>query len=396
VLTHPEHIRDVLVTHQKQFRRGRGLERTTILLGQGLLTSEGDFHLRQRRMMQPAFHRQRIAGHAQTMADYADRHIADWQDDSVRDVWRDFNALTLAIAGKTLFDSDVEGDTGAISAALNASLDAFRLAVLPGGQFLTHLPIPAARRFKAARAKLDAIIYRIIAEHRASPVERSDLMAMLLAATDDEGDGGGMTDAQVRDEAVTILLAGHETTATALTWTSWLLASNPDVAARLEAEVDAALGGRLPTMDDLPRLGYARQVFAEAMRLYPPAYTLGHRAVGEYDVGGYRFPKRTVFLLPQYVVHRDPRWWPDPERFDPDRFAPGADASRPKFAYFPFSAGPRQCIGEPFAWMEGVMVLATLVRRWRFRRDATTRVGVLPIITLRPRYGMSLRLERRA
>ncbi|MBI2797396.1 MAG: cytochrome P450 [Gemmatimonadetes bacterium] len=394
LVNHPDLIRDVLVTHQKLFHKGRGLERTRILLGNGLLTSEGDFHLRQRRLASPAFHRQRIATCAGTMTGYAERHARQWRAGETRDVAADMMRLTLAIAGKALFDADVEGEAAEIGRALTAAFESFNLSMLPGGQFLSRLPIPAARRFRRARERLDATIYRMIADRRASGADRGDLLSMLMAATDTEGDGSGMTDEQLRDECLTIFLAGHETTANALTWTWYLLGEHPEAESKMHAEIDA-LGGRVPTLDDLPRLSYTRMVMAEAMRLYPPAYVLGRRAQVPYEVGGFTLPARTVVFASQFLAHRDPRWWPAPERFRPERFAPEESESRPKFAYFPFGAGTRVCIGEQFAWMEGVLTLATIGREWRLRLDPSQVVALQPIVTLRPKFGMRMRCEPR-
>ena len=238
-------------------------------------------------------------------------------------------------------------------------------------------------------------IYRMIDERRKSGTDRGDLLSMLLLAQDTEGDGGGMTDLQLRDEAMTIFLAGHETTANALTWTWYLLSEHPDVEARFHAEIDSALGSRLPTVDDMAVLAYTRMVLAESMRLYPPAWILGRRALGPFEANGYEIPARSIVLMSQYVTHRDARWFPDPERFDPERFSPERQAERPKFAYFPFGGGPRVCIGEQFAWMEGVILLATIAQRWKLRLVPGHPVALQPIITLRPKHGMAMAVEAR-
>ncbi|MBI3790806.1 MAG: cytochrome P450 [Gemmatimonadetes bacterium] len=395
LLNHPDQVRDMLVTHQKLFKKGRGLERTEMLLGRGLLTSEGELHLRQRRLAQPAFHRQRIAGYGDVMAAYARRHADAWQHGETRDMSGDMMRLTLAIAGKTLFDADVEQDAAEIGRSLTDVFEAWGLALLPLGHLLIRLPIPAARRFKRAKAVLDATIYRMIADRRAAPGDRGDLLSMLMAATDTEGDGTGMSDEQLRDECMTIFLAGHETTANALTWAWYLLSQHPEVEARLHAEVDRVLVDRPATAADLAQLPCARMVFAETLRLYPPAYALGRRALVPYDVGGYRLPAGTVVLSAQYLSHRDPRWWSEPEAFRPERWAEGSGEPRNKFAYVPFGAGTRVCIGEQFAWMEGTLVLAEIARRWRFRHDPTHVVALQPQITLRPKHGMRMTFERR-
>lgn len=403
LVNHPDYIRDVLVTHGKNFMKGEGLQRAKRLLGEGLLTSEGEVHLRQRRMMQPAFHRQRIAGYGATMVEYADRMERGWQHGAQIDIAREMMRLTLGIAGKTLFDADVEGEADEIGNALSDAMEQFNRLTLPFAQLLERLPLPATRKFQQARARLDETIFRIIAERRrsfeANGEDRGDLLSMLLAARDTEGDGSGMSDEQLRDEAMTIFLAGHETTANALTWTWYLLAQHPEVEAKLHAEIEAVLNGKLPTAEDYGRLRYTEMVFAEAMRLYPPAWIIGRRALQDYSINGYHIPARTIILMSQFITHRDPRWFPDPERFDPERWTLTAKEARPKFAYFPFGGGNRVCIGEQFAWMEGVLVLATLAQRWRMRLVAGHPIELQPSVTLRPKRGpkgtMPMVLERR-
>jgi cytochrome P450 len=396
LFNHPDLIREVLVTQHRNFHKGRGLERARMLLGTGLLTSEDEFHLRQRRLAQPAFHRQRVAAYGATMAAYAAARRDRWRAGAVIDAHREMMALTLAIVGKTLFDADVEHEAAEIGEALATTFEAFQFGfLLPFGELLERLPLPATLRFKKARARLDATIYRLIEERRRSGADHGDLLSMLLLAQDTEGDGGGMTDLQLRDEAMTLFLAGHETTANALTWTWYLLSQHPAVEARLHAEVDAALGGRLPAADDLGALPYTRMVLAESMRLYPPAWILGRRAVAPFEAGGYEIPTRSIVLMSQFVTHRDARWFPDPEQFDPERFTPDRQAQRPKFAYFPFGGGPRVCIGEQFAWMEGVLVLATIAQRWRLSLVPGHPVALQPIITLRPKFGMRMTVTPR-
>jgi cytochrome P450 len=369
-----------------------------MLIGEGLLTSEGEFHLRQRRLAQPAFHRQRGAGYGDAMVAYAERTRARWRAGETLDVAHEMMELTLGVVGKTLFDADVAEEAPEIGRALTEAFAAFSLAMLPFGEQLQRLTfLPPVRRFRDAKARLDATIYRLIAEHRADSRggrDRGDLLSMLMAAQDTEQGTGQMTDRQLRDEAMTIFLAGHETTANALTWTWYLLSGHPEVEARLHAELDAALGGRLPVADDLARLPYARMVLAESMRLYPPAWVIGRRALEPYAVRGATLPARTVVLVSQYVVHRDPRWWPEPDRFRPERWAEDA-VDRPKVAYFPFGAGTRVCIGEQFAWMEGTLLLATIAQRWRLRLVPGHPVTPQPIVTLRPKFGMKMTVEDR-
>jgi cytochrome P450 len=392
LVSDPELIRDIFVTHGRQFHKGRGLERAKILLGEGLLTSEEDFHLRQRRLAQPAFHRARVAAYGATMANYAERRSARWRDGATVDVSREMAAYTLAVVGKTLFDADIEGEAHEIGEALTAAIAAFSFSVLPFGEFLLRLPFPAVRRFRRGRDRLDATIYRMIDERRASGEDRGDLLSMLLLAHDTEGDGTGMSDLQLRDEAMTLLLAGHETTANQLTWTFYLLSQYPEVEARLHAELDA-LGGEPLGAEDVTRLPYARAVIAESMRLYPPAWVVGRRTLNEYQLGGYVLPARAYVLISEWIVHRDPRWWTEADVFRPERWLPGGsalDASRPKFSYFPFGAGARVCIGEQFAWMEGILALATFARRWKLRLVEGHRVVPQPIVTLRSRHGMRM------
>jgi cytochrome P450 len=388
---HPDLIRDILVTHQKIFHKSRGLERAKRLLGNGLLTSEGEFHLRQRRLAQPAFHRQRIVGYSTTMVDFALRTADSWQGGEVRDIHSEMMRLALGVVAKTLFDADVDSEASEIGKAMTTAFESFNYAMLPFTEYLDHLPIPPVRRFNAARDRLDATIYRLIADRRASGEDRGDLLSMLLLAQDTEGDGGGMTDLQLRDEALTIFLAGHETTANALTWTWYLLSQNPQAEARFHAEVDSFQGRRL-TFDDVPNLSYTRMVLAESMRLYPPAWAIGRRSIEDFTIRDYNISKGSVLLMSQYVTHRDERFFPDPERFDPERWTPEAQAQRPKFSYYPFGGGVRVCIGEQFAWTEGILLLATLAQRWKLELMPDQVVEIHPLITLRPKYGMRMRL----
>ena len=397
-LNHPDYIRDVLVTHHENFHKGRALQRAKRLLGEGLLTSENAHHRRQRRLAQPAFHRGRIDGYGDEMVECAARAAARWRQGETLDIAREMTRLTLAIVGKTLFYADVEADADDVGRALTEVMDLFGYLMLPYSELFEKLPIPATRRFQRARASLDAIIYRIIDERRRSGADRGDLLSMLLVAEDAEGDGGRMSNEQVRDEAMTLFLAGHETTANLMTWAWYLLATHPEVERRLHDELDAVLeGGRLPRTEDLPRLRYTEMVVAEVMRLYPPAWAIGRLTIREHEVGGYRIPTGALVLVSQYVMHRDARYFTEPERFDPERWTPEAKSERPQFSYFPFGGGPRRCIGEGFAWMEAVLLVSTIASRWRMRLVAGRRVETSPLITLRPgKDGVHVTLERRA
>jgi cytochrome P450 len=394
-LNHPDFIKDVLVTNSANFMKGLALQRAKRLLGEGLLTSEGEFHRRQRRLAQPAFHRGRVASYAAVMTDYAARLGERWQDGQTLDISQEMMRLTLAIVGKTLFDADVESDAPEIGAAMSVVMDLFNTITIPFFEVLQKLPLPQLRRFDGARAKLDAVIFRMIDERRKSGEDRGDLLSMLLLAQDDEADGTGMTDEQLRDEAMTIFLAGHETTANALTWTWYLLSQNPEVETRLHAEIDEVVGRRLPTVDDVANLRYAEMVLAESMRLYPPAWALGRMALADCEIGGYVVPRRSLVLMSQYVMHRDARYFPEPLRFDPERWTVTARESRPQFSYFPFGGGPRRCIGESFAWMEGILLLTTLAQHWQMRLAPQQVIALRPVITLRPKHGMQMAVLRR-
>lgn len=398
LFNHPDYVKDVLVTQAHKFHKGRGLEKARRLLGQGLLTSEDEFHLRQRRLAQPAFHRQRLASYARAMTEHALRLRERWQQvsGSARDIHQEMMRLTLAIAGKTLFDADVEGEAKEIGEAITAALvNLSNLFLLPFSDLLEKLPLPGRLRVKKARERLDSTIYRIIQARRAGGEDRGDLLSMLLEAQDPEGDGGRMSDQQLRDECMTLFLAGHETTAVALTWTWYLLSQHPACEARLHAELDAVLRGRPPAAEDFSQLRYTEMVLAESMRLYPPAWVIGRRAVEPYAIEKYTVRPGDIVLVSPYVLHHDPRYYPDPSLFDPERWTPEARAARPKFAYFPFGAGPRQCMGEGFAWMEGLLVMATLAQQWRLRLVPGHSVEAQPLITLRPRHGMRMTLEQR-
>jgi len=396
LVNHPDHIKDILVTHHADFKKGRGLERAKRMLGNGLLTSEGPFHHRQRRLAQPAFHRDRIAGYADIMVNYADRLQRErWRKGQTLDIAKEMMHLTLAIVGKTLFGTETEAEAEQVREALSETMKGFTRAMLPFAEFLDRLPLRRNRHYSRARNVLDSIIYRIIDERRRSGEDRGDLLSMLLRAQDEEGDGGQMTDLQLRDEAITIFLAGHETTANTLTWTWYLLSEHPDIEQRLHRELDSVLAGRLPTAEDFPRLQYTEMVITEAVRLYPPAWILGRRALKDYKLGPYIVPAGAIVIMSPYVMHHDPRYFPDPFRFDPDRWMAEARAPRPQFSYFPFGGGPRRCIGEGFALMESIMVLATLAQKWSLRRAVDQPVALQPLVTLRPKHGMRMVLMSR-
>ena len=390
---HPDLVQEMLVRDAPKHHRNLVMQRGRAVLGEGLLTSEEPLHMRQRRLAAPAFHRQRISAYGEVISGYTARMTAGWSSGATIDVRGEMLLLALRIVGKTLFDTDVESEVEAISAAVDSFQGFLPIAFLPFPELVQRLPIPAMQRIRRGRVKLDELIYRMIAERRASPEDRGDLLSMLLAST--EGDAR-MSDTQVRDECLTVLLAGHETTANALSFALWLLAHHPKEQELLAEECRMALQGRVPTAEDYGRLGRAERVFAEALRLYPPVWVTARTAAEAYEYRGVQIPRGAVLVAPQFAVHRDPRFWDDPLRFDPERFTAEAKAARPKFAYFPFGAGGRQCIGEGLAWMEGVLALATMMQEWRVApvAGAGDSIAIAPSVSLRPKGPVPLVVSR--
>ena len=404
-INHPDFIREILVNHPQEMIKERTQRRMKILLGEGLITSEGAFHMRQRRIAAPAFHRQRIAAYADVMTQRAALRRESWHAGQTIDIGAEMMQLALEVVARTLFNTDVTSDVLAINHEVNVIMDLYNYLIsLPLAEAYLYAPLPGLTRFRRARARLNAVVHRIIADHRSraqagNTADSGDLLSMLMASRDEESGASektGMTDEQLRDEIITTFLAGYETVANALTWTLLLLAQNPEAEARFHAELNHVLGGRTATMDDLPQLRYTEMVFAESMRIYPPAWAMGRQSTAPVALGPYRFPAGTYFFFSQYVMQRDPEYFPDPLRFDPERFTPEAKAARPRFAYFPFGGGGRQCIGESFAWMEGVLLLATIAQKWRLRLLPDQQIDVQPKITLRPKYPIHMRVEERS
>ena len=392
----PEYIREILINQAPLFIKERTQRRMKILLGEGLITSDGETHMRQRRIAAPAFHRQRIAAYGEMMTTRAITMREEWVEGKEIDIVAEMMRLALQVVARTIFDTDVTEDVQTINNEVNAIMKLYNfLIALPRAEALLHLPIPGLMRFKRARRHLDAVVHRMIDERRRSGEDRGDLLSMLLASRDEEGDQSRLTDEQVRDEVTTIFLAGYETVANALAWTWLLLAENPEAEAKLHAELDAVLDGRPPTLADVPALQYTEMVLAESMRLYPPAWAMGRQSTAPIELGPWRLPAGTYFFFSQYIMQRTEEYFPDPLRFDPERFTPEAKAMRPKFAYFPFGGGSRQCIGESFAWMEAILLTATLAQHWRLRLVPGQRIEVQPKITLRPKYPIRMIPERR-
>ena len=392
LVSHPDLVEQVLVSQQRLFAKGRALQETKRVLGAGLLTSEGDLHLSHRRLIQPLFHQRAIGAYADEIVAITDRWQRGWGEGETLDLHDELMRLTLAIVSRTVFDADIQVEGREIGEALTTVLEilSHRLA-LPFGASLYRLPLPATRRFARSRERLDGTIAAMIDERRRRGLGGMDLLSLLLVAGEGEE---RLSDRQVRDEAMTILLAGHETTAVWLTWTLMALAQHADLDAAVRAELTRVVGDRPVRAGDLPALELTDRVLRESLRLYPPAWLVGRRALADVRLGGLVVPAGTIVVLSQWVVHRDPRWYPEPTRFDPDRWLPPAEASRPRFSFFPFGAGTRRCIGEGFAWMEAKLVLVTLLRSWRFPLSGEGTVLLAPRITLRPRGGMPVTLHR--
>lgn len=391
VFNHPAQIEEVLRTHSPNFIKDRPLQDSRVL-GRGLLTSEGDLWRRQRRLIQPAFLHQQVQGYGEMMVASAVRRLETWREASVRDIHEDLTRLALDIAAQALFHADLAGEAQEIAAILPALFDHF-LKPLSWTRLGKRLPTPSNLRFWRTVRRLDEVISGLIRRRQLSTHAPGDLISQLLAVQHE--DGSRMTDRQLRDEVVTLLLAGHETTALALSYSFDLLARHPEAEARLATELEEVLTGRTPTVADLPRLRYAEWVIKEALRLYPPAWGLGREAVTDCEIGGYRIRKGTQVLMIPWVVHRDSRWFSDPEAFQPERWAEDLEKRLPRCAYFPFGHGPRICLGQHFALLEAVLVLAIVAQRYRLTLLSDQPLELIPSITLRPRHGIKMMVHTR-
>jgi cytochrome P450 len=392
-LNHPDYIREVLVVQNDNFIKERTVRRSKMLLGEGMITSEGADHRIQRQAAQPAFHRQRIPQYAGTMVREAARMRDSWRDGEIRDISIEMMHLTLNIVAETLFATDLRNEVNELADAINRIMGLYNfLVMLPAAEWLVHMRPPGLAAFVRARKRIDAVVHRMIEAHRREKADRGSLLDLMLAASPDTS---AESEKSLRDQVITIFLAGYETVANALVWTWYLLSENPECERRFHEEVDRELRDRLPSYEDLPRLRYVEMVLAESMRLYPPAWAMGRRALRDFQLGEFFLPAKTTLLISQFVLHRDARFFPDPLRFDPERFTPEEKARRAKFTYFPFGAGARQCIGESFAWMEGVLLLATLGQKWKLTLASRHPVEPQPLITLRPKYRMKMVLQAR-
>jgi cytochrome P450 len=424
LINNPDYIKDVLVNYDNNFIKSRGLQLAKRVLGEGLLTSEGELHRRQRQLIQPIFHPDEIPNYANIMTDYTLDISSQWYDKVTIDIHKEFMHLTLAIVSKSFFNVSIEGsETKEIDQYVTTIIEHFNRARMPFAGVIEKVPLPSNIQFHHAKEQLDKIIYRIIDNHVNNDSDNNgqqngsyphkDLVTLLLQG---QADGyispsennedvnkrnrkkihNKITRAnkqQLRDNVMTIFLAGHETVANALTWTFYLLSQNPKEEKMLHNEVDSVLhGNNVATTKDISKLEYTQRVFAESMRLYPPAWAIGRQAIEDCKIGDYIIPAGSSVLMSQYLMHHDPRYFPEPERFDPERWNSQEKAKRPRFSYFPFGGGVRSCIGETFAWMEGILVIATIARRWKMRIMPGHPVDLQPLVTLRPKYGMQMRL----
>jgi cytochrome P450 len=392
-INHPDLIRDVLVTHDWNFIKGRGLRASKPILGNGLLTSEGELHRRQRRLVQPAFHSARLSSYAQVMVECASAMCKDWMHGQRYAIDREMMRITLQIVGLTLFSADILSDAKEIGESLTRALQLFLALNSPAALLIPPYRRWVERRGAQERCAFEPVLRKVIEDHRMHPEQYDDMLSMLMNSHDDMGTGY-MPDELLLDESLTLFLAGHETTANALTWTWFLLAQHPEVEATLRMELDEVLGGRLPTLDDVPRLKYTGRVFRESLRLYPPAWMITREAVASYRLGPVDVPPGAQLLMSPYATHHDSRFWPDPENFDPDRWLEEASTNRPKFAFYPFGAGTRVCIGEHFAMMEGVLLIAILAQQWRFQLARGQVVELWPQITLRPKHSIYFQFKQ--
>jgi cytochrome P450 len=393
-LNHPDLIENALITQQQKLLKDRVIQNSRWFLGDGLLTSEGPSWMRQRRLCQPAFRRERMAAYSQIVTQCAQEMLATWSVGEIRDVHQSMMRLTLRVVARVLFSVEVQRETERVQQALNLLMkhsSGGRMILPP---LIRFLPLPFLIRVRRAVRQLDEVVYRIIRDRRAGGYENGDLLSILMAARDE--DGSQLSDRQLRDEILTFLLAGHETTALSLSWTWHLLSQHPEIEHKLHGELTEELADRLPTFDDLPRLRYSENVIKESMRLYPPAWSLARTAATDLEIGGYRIPAGSNLVMSQWIMHRDSRFFAHPERFDPERWSGNEIEKLPRFAYFPFGGGPRYCIGASFAMMEATLLLAAIAQQFQLRSVPGHLLQPLPSITLRPKSAIRMSLHRRS
>jgi cytochrome P450 len=405
LINNPHYIEDILIRNYKNFIKSRGLQVSKRLLGEGLVTSEGEYHDRQRRLIQPTFHPSEIKRYGDIMTTSTAQMTQKWQDGTTLDIHKEMMHVTMTIISKAVLSSDIKSEGDDVGNSLLTCMEYFNRLQMPFGELIEKIPVLRINKgYQNAKKTLDSIVFNMIREHRDSEskgVLPRDLLYTLLQAQDTEAGIGRMTDIQLRDEVMTIFLAGHETTSNALTWTFYLLSQNPTVGDRMYDELQSVLGdsessgSRTPDVRDVPKLVYTEKVLRESMRLYPPAWTIGRQAINDYKVDKYVIPAGSIILMSQYVMHRNQNYYSDPDIFYPDRWTKEAKLQMPRFSYFPFGGGIRSCVGEPFAWLEGILLLATICKQWKMHHDANHKVELKPLITLRPKYGMRMKLERR-
>jgi cytochrome P450 len=421
LINNPDYIEKVLIYDEHNFKKGKRLQTAKAILGEGLVTSEGEFHDHQRRLIQPIFHPKQIMIYSNIMTEYAVRMCNRWKGGTIVDISEEMMRLTLGIICKSVLNYDVESEAQEVGKALTTVRNYSKRLQSPIGHVLNKIPIlPAPKRAREARKKLDSLVYGLITDrrqHEESDNNRryNDLLSRLMQAQESNtadhvshngvsststsptsGFDGKMSDKQVRDEVMTIFIAGHETTSNALTWTFYLLSQYPNVERKLHDEIELVLENRIPAADDIPKLRYTEMVLRESMRLYPPVWTMGRHVENDYSVGEYTIPAGSSILMSQYVMHHDPKYYEKPEEFNPDRWTDDFKTHLPRFSYFPFGGGMRGCIGEPFAWMEGVLIIATVAQEWSMRLVPSQRIKLDPAITLRSKYGMKMKLSQRS
>lgn len=394
LLSHPDLIQQVLITDNRNFTKSRALKRSKAVIGEGLLTVEGDTHLERRRLLQPAFHTRSIETYADTMRDATAELVESWEYNKSFDIHKEMMKLTLAIVTKTLFGTETKSESDEIGKCLTTIVKQFPRMLFPYSEYLDNLPIPSIRKFKQSLNRLDQIIYSLIEERRGEQENKNDILTTLINAQDEES-GSRLTDYEVRDEAMTLFIAGQETTANALVWTIYLLCTNPEIKTKLQEELDTILNKDLPSFEDIRNLEYTNMVFKEAMRLYPPAWNVARQAIEDYEIDEYTIPSGADIYMSPYVVHHDERFFPEPFKFNPERWKEEQASSLPRFAYFPFGGGTRRCIGEPFAMMEGVLIIAAIFSRFDVKITPDQKIVPDALITIRPKHGMKVNLKKR-
>ncbi|WP_370476582.1 cytochrome P450 [Tamlana flava] len=395
LLNHPDPIKEILTSRHSNFVKGRPLEMAKELLGEGLLSSEGLFHKKQSRIIQPAFHMRMMELYVPAMVEYSERIMNSWRDGQEINILPEMIRMSTGIAGKTMFNVDIEKDAPEINDALEDIMGLFGRITMPFSEYLLKLPFPSTKKFYKARERLDETIYKIIEDRKCNMLDNGDLLSLLLKAQLEDDSSSRLNDRQIRDEALTLLLTAFDTTSLAITWTWYLLSQHPDIYNKLVGELDRILDGRYPTLEDYSDLKYTKMVFEESLRIYPPIYIIARESINEFKIGDYIIPKRTIVLVSPYLIHHDSRFHRNPEKFDPTSLADRIEKSNSKYEYFPFSVGPRSCIGQHYAMLEGVFVLASIAQRWKMECLPGQKIELEQLLNLRPKNGIRMRLKKR-